>query len=119
MKKWIVAFILLFLFSCKKEKSKWITATVMQSAGCFPNSWLVKLDNPDASKYSFLCNPTQATFFASTTNCTNSAIILDLPASLSQPGTLIKFSQWTDKGLLCFSSTLAPHHLEVTDVSAK
>jgi len=118
MQKIAFAFVLILFFSCKKENTKWITAIVTQS-GCFPNSWLVKLDDPDRAKYPFLCEPTQAMLSSSTTNCGSSAVILNLPATLSQPNTRIKFSQWTDKGLLCFSSTLAPHHLEVRDVSAK
>lgn len=118
MKKMVWAFILFALISCKKEKTKWITATVIQN-GCYPGSWIIQLDNPDRLKEPFLCQPTQAMLSSSTTNCGNSAVVLNLPAALSRPGVQIKFSQWTDKGLLCFSSTLAPHHLQVSDVSSK
>ena len=114
MKKLIPVFVLLSIFSCKKENTKWITGTVMQS-GCYPGSWMVQIDNPDKLKEPFLCASNPATVNA----CENTAVILNLPVALSQPGTQIKFSQWTDKGLLCFSSILAPHHLEVTDISPK
>jgi hypothetical protein len=40
-----------------------------------------------------------------------------MPAAFMQEGRKVKFSKWEDKGLLCFSSTLAPHHLEVSDLS--
>lgn len=117
MKKILPFLALLAFISCKKEETKWISATVMQQ-GCYPGSWLVKLDAPDHSKQSFLCNPTQAMLSSSITHCGNSAVLLNLPSALGLAGARIKFSQWTDKGLLCFSSTLAPHHLEVTDVRA-
>jgi len=119
MKKIVSALILFTLFSCKKEKNTWTTATVTQQASCLPNSRMVILDNPDRIKHPFLCDPTLAMLSSSYPNCGSSAVILNLPTALSQPGTQIKFSQWVDKGLLCFSSTLAPHHLEVSDVSAK
>lgn len=114
MKGLIFAFLILLLFSCKKESTKWITGTIIQT-GCYPGSWMVQIDNPDWTKEPFLCGPNPEVARI----CENTTVIVNLPASLSQPGTQIKFSQWTDKGLLCFSSTLAPHHLEVADVSAK
>jgi hypothetical protein len=40
-----------------------------------------------------------------------------MPQALAQDGKKIKFSVWEDKGLLCFSSNLAPHHLQVTDIA--
>lgn len=119
MKKLAAALLFCSLFSCKKEGTKWITGTVMQVTGCQPNSALVQIDNPNRANHPFLCEPTQAMLSSSTTNCGNSVMVINLPSSLSQPGTKIKFSKWEDKGLLCFSSTLAPHHLEVIDVSAK
>jgi hypothetical protein len=103
--------------SCKKDKDKWITGTVIQQ-GCYPNSWLVQLDHPNHSSQSFLCVPTQAMASSATTNCGNTAVVLDMPAALAHNGARIKFSKWEDKGLLCFSSTLAPHHLQVADVEA-
>ena len=96
-----------------------MTATVTQLQGCAPNSWIVKMDNPNPADHPFLCDPTVAMLSSSTIHCGNSVVILNLPVDLTTPGTQIKFSQWEDKGLLCFSSTLAPHNLEVTDVSAK
>ena len=119
MKKLVVAFVFLSILSCNKEDDQWITGTVVQDHGCFPNTWLVRLDNPNYLKYSFLCDPSAVTMSSWTNNCDNSVFILDLPLHLRQTGTRIKFSKWEDKGLLCFSSIFAPHHLEVQDVSAK
>jgi hypothetical protein len=119
MKTLVIAFVFLSVFSCKKQDDEWITGTVGQDKGCFPNSWVVRLDEANYRKYSFLCNPSGASSSSWTNNCDNSVFILDLPAYLRQPGTRIKFSKWTDRGLLCFSSTFAPHHLEVQDVRAK
>lgn len=119
MKKLVIAISLLGFFSCKKENGVWITGTVMENHGCFPNAWVVRLDNPDYRKYSFLCDPSTASFSSWTNNCDNAVFIINLPVPLRQPGTQIKFSKWVDKGLLCFSSIFAPHHLEVQDVTTK
>jgi hypothetical protein len=118
MKRIAVILFVIGFASCKKDKTEWITATVLQQ-GCYPNAWLVQLDNPDQSKQSFLCVPSQAMLSSSAIHCGNSAVILNMPAAFAYNGAKIKFSKWEDKGLLCFSSTLAPHHLEVTDLSAK
>ena len=94
-----------------------IMGTVMEQQSCFPNSWLVRLDNPNPRFQPFLCGADVSILSSSTTNCGNSVFIINMPVSLAQAGKKIKFSKWEDKGLLCFSSTLAPHHLEVTDLS--
>ena len=49
-------------------------------------------------------------------NCGNSAAILNLPSTFAQTGKKIRFSQWEDKGQVCFPSTRAAHHIEVNDV---
>jgi hypothetical protein len=118
MKRLSIAFVLLTLISCKKESNKWITATVLQE-GCTPGSWIIKIDEPKRSRMPFLCEPSIAILSSSTTHCGNSAVILDLPDQFAQNGMRIKFSQWKDEGLLCFSSTLAPHHLRVFDIGAQ
>jgi hypothetical protein len=78
---------------------------------------LVRLDDPNPKFLPFLCPPDVSLLSSSTTNCGNSVFILNMPASLAQAGKKVKFSKWEDRGLFCFSSTLAPHHLEVTDLS--
>jgi hypothetical protein len=82
MKRIAAAFILISLISCKKENNKWITGTVVQQ-GCQPGSWLVRLDNADASKHSFLCDPLYASASSSTTHCGNTVAILNLPSALA------------------------------------
>ena len=119
MKTLVIAFVFLSISSCKKENDDWIAGTVGQDHSCFPNSWAIRLDEPNYRKYSFLCSPSDASMSSWTNNCDNTVFIIDLPLSLRQPGTRIKFSKWVDKGLLCFSSIFAPHHLEVEDVRAK
>jgi len=119
MQKIVIIFCLAIFCSCRKENRKWITGTVTQSKGCDPNTWLVKLDNPNPSIASFLCNPEQASASSWLLDCGNSVVILNLPSTLTEPGTQIKFSEWENRGLLCFSSTLSPHHIEVSDISAK
>jgi len=119
MKNLAIGFIFLSVFSCKKQNDDWITGTVGEAGSCLPNAWVVRLDNPNHRKYSFLCDPSAASFSSWTNNCDNAVFIIDLPLNFRQPGTRIKFSKWVDKGLLCFSSSFAPHHLEAQDVSAK
>lgn len=113
----IVLSVLALLAGCSKSKDAYITGTVVEQPSCMPNAWLVRLDNPDPKFQSFLCTPDVSVLSSATTHCGNSVFILNFPAAFSQAGKKIKFSKWEDKGLLCFSSTLAPHHLEVADLS--
>jgi len=118
MKKIIVVLILASAFAgCSKDNESWITGTVMVQQSCTPNAWLVKIDNPNYHTHSFLCSEETSILSSSTFNCGNSVFILDMPQALAQDGKKVKFSKWEDKGLLCFSSTLAPHHLQVADIS--
>lgn len=118
MKKLVVILLLLSFVSCNKENTAWISGTVIQQ-GCDPATWAVKLEAPDRSKHPFLCDPFQSGISSSSTHCGNTVIILNMPPALAIPGKKVKFSQWQDKGLHCFSSILAPHHLEVYDIRAK
>jgi hypothetical protein len=117
MKKNTLIIILLFAAAaCNKEKNPVVTGTVQQPGGCLANTWLVFIDNGNAAQYSFLCeSPTSTSSF----NCSNSVYILDMPASFRQLGKRVKFSRWKDNGLSCLSSSFAPHHLEVSDLSAE
>jgi len=118
MKKNIIILMLVAIFaSCSKEKNHpVIRATVQQVGGCLPNTWLVLITSGDADKYSFLCQSSSPT---SSLNCSNSVYILNMPASLSQLGKRIKFSRWKDDNILCLSSSFAPHHLRVSDLTAE
>ncbi len=118
MKKILVFFFLTAIFiGCTKSNNAFITGTVVAQPSCASNAWLVRIDNPQARLYSFLCSQETALISSALYNCGNSVFILNMPAALAVDVKKIKFSKWEDKGLWCFSSNLAPHHLEVADLS--
>ena len=117
MKNIIIPIVVLASFAaCSKEKDgEVITGTVQQAGGCFGNSWLVHIDNGNADQYSFLCKSPAST---SGFNCSNSVYIINMPSALSQSGKRIKFSRWENR-FSCLSSSFAPNHLEVFNLSAQ
>ena len=118
MKRPFAIFLTIFMATaCSKSKNTVITGTVIAQQSCTPNAWLVRLDNPNYRLYSFLCSEEISIISSASFNCGNSVFILDMPQALAQDGKKVKFSVWEDKGLLCFSSNLAPHHLQVADIS--
>lgn len=118
MGKTLAIFLTAFILAaCSKNKNSVITGTVIAQQSCTPGAWLVRLDNPNHRLYSFLCSEDVSIVSSASFNCGNSVFILNMPQALAQDGKKIKFSVWEDKGLLCFSSNLAPHHLQVTDIA--
>jgi hypothetical protein len=118
MGKFILLLLITFLFQgCSKEKRKLVRGTVIMQQGCAPGAWLIKLTDPDPKRFSFLCNKVTSIICWAIYHCGNAVYILSMPASMAQVGKKVKFSLWTDKGPYCFSSNLAPHHLEVQDLS--
>jgi hypothetical protein len=114
MKLILLAISSFILFSCKKDASKTtVSGTVQQQEGCLPDSWLVAIDNPNSDKYSFICK----TFMppSASLNCTNSIYIVNLPASMKQPGKKISFSGWNEQAS-CLSSRLAPRQVEALNI---
>ncbi|HWJ27264.1 MAG TPA: hypothetical protein VNS32_12020 [Flavisolibacter sp.] len=111
-----IIFLFISITACKKESATFIYGTVVNE-GCSTNSWFVKLDNPVAVKYNFLCAPYPGSGYGY--NCTNAVIIMNMPSLLSHSGIRIKFSKWKDKGLMCLSSSYGAHHLASTDVQAE
>jgi hypothetical protein len=105
------------LQSCSKENNKLVRGTVILQEGCAPGAYLLKLTDPDAKKFSFLCNKETSILSSAIYHCGNAVFILNMPASIAQEGKKVKFSLWIDNGSYCFSSNLAPHHLEVQDLS--
>lgn len=99
--------------SCKKDNDNSITGTVQVKGGCFPESWLVAIDNPDPAKHSFL----RATGFTTATlyNCSN-AVIISLPSSLAKAGTRVRFS-YDSTMPSCLSYSEAPNHITVKKIS--
>ena len=117
MRYTILALAVIFaITSCKKDEGTLVEGVLLQQSGCYPGSWLVQIINPDPSRHVFICDQASP---ATGSNCSNSAMIVNVPAALAQPGKPVRFSNWVDQGILCFSSTMAPHHLEVSDLSAR
>jgi hypothetical protein len=102
---------------CTKENRKLVKGTVILQEGCAPGGYLVKITDPDAKRFSFLCNKETSIISSATYHCGNAVFILNMPGSIAQEGKKVKFSLWIDNGSYCFSSNLAPHHLEVQDLS--
>ncbi|HJW17107.1 MAG TPA: hypothetical protein VJ499_08300 [Flavisolibacter sp.] len=118
MGKIIILLLFGFLFhGCTKENRKLVRGTVVLQQGCAPGAYLVRLTDPDPKKCSFLCNKETSIISSAIFHCGNAVYILSMPASLAQEGKKVKFSLWTDRGSYCFSSNLAPHHLEVQDLT--
>jgi hypothetical protein len=117
MRNLILTMLLVSAFaSCKKENDIIIDATLIQQSGCMPGAWLVDIADPNHSRHPFLCNQPPS---PSSLDCSNTVIILNVPSGLAQTGKKVRFSKWDDKGIMCFSSTQAPTHLEVYDLSAR
>ena len=110
----VILLLALGLFSCDKDdQEEAITGTVTAAGGCFPNSWIVLIDNAKPSDHPFICE--NGSLSSSMYNCGNSVYISDMPASLAQPGKRVTFTRWGLKAS-CFSATYAPSHLEVYDL---
>jgi hypothetical protein len=101
----------IILTACTKEKNFVATGTVINNLGCFANTSMVEIDNPDPAKFSFICNENQPGL-----NCKNAVFIMNMPAHLAVPGKKVTFSIWKDMGLQCLSSSYGAHHLEVMDI---
>jgi hypothetical protein len=116
MQKFYLLFLVLLIsgISCKKDNDNFVTGTVQVKRGCFSDSWLIAIDNPDPSKHSFL----RTTTFASATfyNCSN-AVFIDLPSSLAITGTRIRFSHIDTQPFSCLSYSEAPNHITVKNLS--
>lgn len=115
MQKFCLFFLFLFIsgLACKKDNDGFVTGTVQVKAGCFADSWLIAIDNPDPGVHSFLCTPPvpAATLY----NCSN-AVFITLPSSMAIAGTKIRFSH-TDTQPSCLSYSAAPNHITVKNLS--
>ena len=103
-----------FGFSCSKNGDDFVTGRVEIKAGCFDDSWLVSIDNPDAGgKHPFLRETTSG---GTLYNCSN-AVFINLPSSLAEQGTRIRF-KFTDAQIFsCLSYSEAPTHIKVKNLS--
>ncbi len=108
-------FVLLFIgIACRKDKSDLVTGRVEVKGGCFSDSWLVAIDNPNPEKHSFLRATTvpTGTFY----NCSN-AVFINLPSSLAITGTRIRFSPTESIPFSCLSYSEAPNHVKVKNLA--
>jgi hypothetical protein len=108
-------FIIVINLSCHKEAHKMVYASVREQGGCTPGAWLVEIENADYTKQSFICKPPD--FVSAVMACEHSVYIVNLPDQFKSAGKKIKFSKW-EEVVSCLSSSVAPHHIEVKNVSA-
>lgn len=94
---------------CDKESMNGIEGIVLEEGGCFPNSWVVRVIDPERLEISLLCADSQSTAMY---DCSNS-FFMTLPPDLAKAGTHIVF---TGPRIVptCFSSTGKPPHVEVS-----
>lgn len=109
----LITLVLAFFLSCQKDNDAFATGTVMEQSGCFADSYLVAIDNPGSSTQPFL-RPTVLTCVACY-NCSN-AVFIRLSSPFSTIGAKIKFS-YIETELTCLSSSEAPNHITVKNLS--
>jgi hypothetical protein len=114
MRYLLVSLLLIFFLSCKKGNDGIATGTVIGKSGCFADSYLVAIQNPDFSKQPFL-RPSVLSSCAACYDCSN-AVFIRLSSSYSNPGTRIKFL-YHDTQASCLSSSEAPAHITVKNLS--
>lgn len=114
MRYLLISLLLISFFSCKKDHDGFVTGTVIEQRGCFADSYLVAIDNPDLSKQPFL-RPTVISACVACYNCSN-AVFIRLSSSFNTAGTRIKFL-YNDTQLSCLSSSEAPAHITVKKLS--
>jgi hypothetical protein len=112
MRYLLICLLLISFLSCKKENDEFITGTVIEAGGCFGDSFLVAIDNPDLSEHSFL---RPAVICPACYNCSN-AVFISLSSSLRNPGARIKFL-YTELQVSCLSYSEAPNHITVRKLS--
>ena len=100
------------VLSCKKDQDNFATGTVIEKKGCFGDSFLVAIDDPDPSKHKFLRATIQSC--AACYNCSNAAF-LHLSPPFTTTGTRIRFS-FTGTETSCLSSSEAPEHITVKNI---
>ena len=90
-----------------------VTGTVIEKSGCYTDTYLVAIENPDPSRHKFLRPTTLAC--AACYNCSN-AVFLHLSPALSAAGTRVRFS-YIGKEISCLSSSEAPEHVKAKNIS--
>ncbi len=108
----ILTFMLLFS-ACKKNKELFVTGEIISKSGCFQDAYLVAVIDPDLSRHKFL----RPSLIACTAcyDCSNSAYIR-LPDGMNDIGSRIRF-RYAGTDISCLSSSEAPPHIRVSDLS--
>lgn len=114
MNKLLATLVLMSIFfSCKKDAPIIINGTVISMNNGIA---LVTVENPDAKKHSFICNPGITVPAETLNSCTKNIFILNLPQALQAEGKKIQFSKFEDKGQrLIWSVAYAAHDVLVYD----
>lgn len=109
-----IAVVGLLALSCKKEKSPEVIGTVIAPSAAGARSFIVQVDNPNPDVYSFICRDNSTMPPVPQVSCFTHIYVLNLPANLQAPGTRIRFSKYSDKGLNpIWSSIYPPRDVEV------
>jgi len=110
----LISLLLGSFISCKKDNDSPVSGTVIEQKGCFADSYLVAIDNPDFSTQPFL-RPTVLSACVACYNCSN-AVFIRVPASFAATGTRLKFS-YVNTEISCLSSSEVPAHITVKNLS--
>jgi hypothetical protein len=99
--------------SCKKDHDVFVIGIVIQKSGCFQDSYLVAIENPDFSQHPFLRPSIQSC--VACYDCSN-AVYVRLNTGFEIPGTKIRF-QYKATDISCLSYSEAPPHIVVKNIS--
>lgn len=114
MRFFFITLLLGSFLSCEKDNDSLVIGTLIEQKGCFADSYLVAIDNPDFSNQPFL-RPTVLSACVACYNCSN-AVFIRVPASFATTGTRIKFAYGSTE-ISCLSSSEAPAHITVKNLS--
>ena len=114
MRYLLISLLLTSFLSCKKDNEGFVNGTVIEQSGCFADSYLVAINNPNFSKQTFL-RPAVISACAACYNCSN-AVFIRLSSPFNTPGTRIKFL-YADTQPSCLSASEAPNHITVKNLS--
>jgi hypothetical protein len=106
----LISLLLVSFTSCKKDHEKFVTGVLLEKSGCFGDSCLLAINNPDFSNQPFL-RSTGISSCVTCYNCSN-AVFLSLHSSFSNTGNMIEFF-YNDTQDYCLSSSGAPAHITV------
>jgi hypothetical protein len=111
-----LSIVLTGILSCEKDNASLsVKGKAVQKGGCYSDTYIVEIKDPDFSRHSFLKPAAPAC--DDCYNCSN-IVIIHLPPSLAKVGNKIRF-EYIDTELSCSASTAAPNHINVKKLSAR